>query len=141
MHQHVLTDVATLRGYRQDLVVLKFLSGLSPSLRSQVRDQILGRDNIPTLTVTFFRVGCVSTGAAVTTAPSIEQSAMASTREKGRGRERDFMGGSGSFGGGRGFSGARVTVSDKRPRLCKRRERTNHTSAKCWEKFSRPEWA
>jgi len=43
MHQPAVTDVATLRGYRQDLVVSKFLSGLSPTLRSQVRGQILGR--------------------------------------------------------------------------------------------------
>jgi len=32
MHQPVVTDAATLRGYRQDLAVSKFLSGLSPSL-------------------------------------------------------------------------------------------------------------
>jgi len=34
MHQHAVTNVATLRGYRQDLAVSKFLSGLSPSPRS-----------------------------------------------------------------------------------------------------------
>ena len=32
IHQPVVTDAATLRGYRQDLAVSKFLSGLSPSL-------------------------------------------------------------------------------------------------------------
>ena len=31
MHQPVVTDAVTLRGYHQDLVVLKFLFGLSPS--------------------------------------------------------------------------------------------------------------
>ena len=34
MHQSVITDVATLRGCRQDLVISKFLSYLSPTLRS-----------------------------------------------------------------------------------------------------------
>ena len=34
MHQPV-TNAATLRRYHQDLAVSKFLSGLSPSLRSQ----------------------------------------------------------------------------------------------------------
>jgi len=34
MHQTVVTDAATLRGYLQDLVILKFLSDLSPILRS-----------------------------------------------------------------------------------------------------------
>ena len=56
MHQPVVTDAATLRGYYQDLAVLKFISGLSPTLRSQVRGQILGGDSILTLTVTFSRV-------------------------------------------------------------------------------------
>jgi len=32
MHQLFVTDAATLRGYRQDLAVSKFLSGLSPTL-------------------------------------------------------------------------------------------------------------
>ena len=37
IHQHVVTDATTMREHRQDLAVLKFLSGLSPTLRSQVR--------------------------------------------------------------------------------------------------------
>ena len=32
IHQPVVTYAATLRGYRQDLAVSKFLSGLSPTL-------------------------------------------------------------------------------------------------------------
>ena len=32
MHQPAVIDAATLRGYRQDLAVSKFLSGLSPTL-------------------------------------------------------------------------------------------------------------
>jgi len=32
MHQLAVIEAATLRGYRQDLAVLKFLSGLSPIL-------------------------------------------------------------------------------------------------------------
>jgi len=59
-------------------------SCLSPSLRSQVRGQILGGDNIPTLTATFSRIMRISTGVDVTT--FIEQSAMASRRGRGRGR-------------------------------------------------------
>jgi len=47
MHRPSVTDAATLRGYRQDLAVSKFLSGLSLTLRSQLRGQILGGDNIP----------------------------------------------------------------------------------------------
>jgi len=46
MHQPAVNDAATLREYRQDLAVSKFLSGLSPILRSQVRDQVLGGDGI-----------------------------------------------------------------------------------------------
>ena len=32
MHQPAVTNATTLRGYRQDLAVSKFLSGLSPTL-------------------------------------------------------------------------------------------------------------
>ena len=56
MHQPVVPDATTLRGYCQDLVVSEFLSGLSLTLRSQVRGQILEGDNILTLTATFSRV-------------------------------------------------------------------------------------
>ena len=102
MHQPVVTDIATLRGYRQDLAMSKFLSGLSQSFRSQVRGQILERDNIPILTATFSKFMRVSTGVDVTIAPSIEQFVMASGRGRGCGRDRgrDFVGIRDSFGGG-----------------------------------------
>jgi len=120
MQQPAVIDVATLWEYRQDLAVSKFLYGLSPSLRSLVRAQILGGENIPTLTATFFTVMRVSAGAEVTTTPSIEQFAMTSGRGRGRGRgrKRHFVEERGSFGG-HGSFGARLTVSDKGPRLCK----------------------
>ena len=102
------------REYRQDLIVSKFLSGLSPSLRSQVRDQILEGDNIFTLTATFPRVISFLL-ELVSLAPSIVQSAMVSGRGRGRGRCRDFGGESGLFGGGRGSYGGRQTVGDKGP--------------------------
>ena len=76
MHQPSVTDATTLRGYRQDLAMSKFLSGLSPTLRSQVRGQILKRDSISMLTTTFSRVMRVSTRADISSTPSIEQSAM-----------------------------------------------------------------
>jgi len=62
MHQSSVTNATTLRGYRQDLAVSKFLSDLTLTLRSQVRGQILGGNSIPTLTFTFSRVMRVSTG-------------------------------------------------------------------------------
>ena len=114
MHQPSVTDEATLRGYRQDLAISKFLSGLNPTLRSWVRGQILGGDSILTLTANFSRVMWVSTGADVSSALSIEQSAMVSRRSKGRGRDRDFGGrGRGSVGGGRGSYGGRQSASEK----------------------------
>ena len=72
-------------------------------------------DNIPILTATFFRVMCISTGADVTTASFIEQSAIASGSGSGcgHGRGRDFRGGRDSFGGDRGSYGGKQTVSDK----------------------------
>ena len=46
--------------------------------------QILGADSIPTLTIIFSRVMCVTTGADVSSVSSIEQSAMYFGRGKGR---------------------------------------------------------
>ena len=37
MHRPSVIDVATLRGYHQDLTMSKFLSGMSFTLRSQMR--------------------------------------------------------------------------------------------------------
>ena len=107
MHQPTVTDAATLRGYRQDLAVSKFLSGLSPKLRSQMRGQILREDRILKLTVTFSRVMRVSTGSKISFAPSVEQSAMIFDCGRGRGRGRDFRGrGRGSVESERGSYGA-----------------------------------
>ena len=103
MHQPAVTDATTLRGYRQDLAVSKFLSGLSSSLRSQVRGQILRGDSILTSTATFLRVMRVSTRADVFSAPSIEQSAIVSGRGRSRGRGHDF--------GGRGRGLLKVNVA------------------------------
>ena len=41
MYQPDITDVTILREYRQNLIVSKFLSGMSPSVCSRVRGQIL----------------------------------------------------------------------------------------------------
>jgi len=79
------------RGGIVKISVSKFLSTLSPSLRSQVRGQILRENNISILTVTFSRVMCVSTGADVITASSIEQSVMAFECGRGRDRGHDFV--------------------------------------------------
>ena len=76
MHYPAVTDAATLREYRQDLAVSKFLSGLSHTLRSQVWGQTLGGESILTLTATFSRVMRVSNGSDISFASSIEQSAM-----------------------------------------------------------------
>ncbi|XP_020252608.1 uncharacterized protein LOC109829921 [Asparagus officinalis] len=135
MHQPAVADAATLLGYRRDLAVSKFLSGLHPNLQSQVRGQILGGDSIPSLTATFSRVMQVSTGVSSDTSapspPSVDQSAMFSSRGRGRGRGRDSLGGRGSFSGRQGDS-------DRGSRQCGHCGRTNHISEKCWEKFGRP---
>jgi len=107
MHQHVVIDATTLREYCQDLAVSKFLSGLSLTLRSQMMGKRLGGDSIPTLTDTFSRVVRVFTGADVSSASSIEQSAMYSGRGRGHSRGHEFGGGRGSFGAGHIFTSGR----------------------------------
>jgi len=57
----------------------------------------------------------VSTGSDVSSASSMDQSAMYSGcgRGLGRGRGRDFGGGYSSFGAGRNVPGGRLNASDK----------------------------
>ena len=93
-------------------------------------DQILRGDSIPTLTATFSRVMRVSTGADISSAPSIEQSAMISGRGIGRGRD---FGGLVSFVGVRGSYGGRQGVVDKGLRQCEHCRRNNQISEQCWE--------
>ena len=94
------------------------------------------------LTATFSRVMWVSAGADVSSALSIEQSAMVSRRSKGRGRDRVFGGrGRGSVRGGRGSYGGRQSASKKGSRQFRYCGRSNHISEMCWKKFNRPEWA
>jgi len=106
-----------------------------------VRGQILGGDSIPTLTATFSRVMQVSTGANVSSASSMDLSAMYSGRGRGRGRRCHFGGGRGSFDAGRNVPGRRLNASDKGSRHCTHCGRNNHISEKCWTKFGRSEWA
>jgi len=139
MHQPAVTDAATLRGYRQNLTVSKFQFGLSPILRSQVRDQRLGGDSIFTLIATFSRVMQISTGSNVSSTSSIEQSAMIFGR--GRGRDRNFGGARRGSVRERGSYGDRQNAPEKGLRQCRNCERSNHIFAKCWKKFGRPKWA
>ena len=131
MHQPVVIDAATLREYCQDFAVSKFLSGLSLTLRSQMMGKILGGDSIPTLTDTFSRVVRVFTGADVSSAPSIEQSAMYSGRGRGHSRGHEFGGGRGSFGVGHIFTSGRQSTPDKGPRHCKYCGRSNCIFERC----------
>ena len=144
MHQPAVTDAAILRGNRQDLAVSKVLFGLSLTLRSKLWGQILGGKCIPTLTVIFSRVMWVSFWSEVSYAPSIEQSTMISSRDRGRscGRGRDFGGrGRGFVGGRRGSYGGRQSASEKDSRQCRHCGCSNHISEKCCEKIRRLKWA
>jgi len=68
----------------------------------------MGGDSIPTLTATFSRIMQVSTRSDVSSAPSIEQSAMIFGHGRSRGHGCDFGGrGRGFVGGGRGSYGGR----------------------------------
>jgi len=102
MHRPTVTDVVMLREYRQDLVVSIFYLAWV-SLRSQVQGQILKGESIPILIATFSRVMRIFTGANISPASSIEQSAMVSESGRDRGRGRNFGGGCGSFVGDRGM--------------------------------------
>lgn len=61
VYQFLVIDLNTLRQYRQDLVIIKFLSSLGSSLVIQVSGQILAGDNIPLLMAAHSRVLRIST--------------------------------------------------------------------------------
>ena len=107
-----------------------------------MQSQILGGDSISTLTATLSIVMHVSTGADVSSASSIDQSAMYSGRGRGRGHGggATFRGG-GSFGARDNVPGGQLNLSDKGPRHCTHYDQNNHIFEKCWTKFGRPEWA
>jgi len=82
----------------------------------------------------------VSIGADVSSASSINQSAMYFGRGRGGGRGRGDLGGCGSFGAGRNVPVERLNASNKGPRHCKHCGQNNHIFEKYWTKFGRPEW-
>jgi len=107
--------------------VSKFLSGLGPLLRYQVRGQILRGDNIPTLTATFSRVMCVSIGDGMSSGPSIEQSAwFPGVIEVAVVVMIVILEDVDPLEGGRGPYGGRQSGFDKGPCQCRHCERNNH---------------
>ena len=83
-----------------------------------MRGQTLGGDSIPILTATFSRVMRVSTEADISSAPSIEQTAMIFGRGRSRGRDHDFGGqGCRSLGGRRSSYGGRQSASERPPTM------------------------
>ena len=89
-----LTDITTMRRYREELAVAAYLSGLALQLSSQVWGHVHGSDSTPSLESTFARILRISIGTPTSTS---DHSAMAVTRGCGRGR-------SFSRGGGRGWT-------------------------------------
>jgi len=100
VHQSLVTDLWVLKMYCEDLAVLKILYGLDPSLVTQVCGQILGGDNMPSLSTAYSRILQVSIGfePTATSISHTEHSAMTAIRDRGRGQgcRRDS-------GGRRGF--------------------------------------
>jgi len=83
----------------------------------------------------------ISTEADISSAPSIEQSAMISGLDRSRARGRDFGGRERRFVGGECDSyGGKQSSSEKELWQCRYGSRNNHISEKCWEKFYRAEW-
>lgn len=64
VYQPLVTDLKILRQYRQDFVVVKFLSSLYSSLPTQMRDQIFTGDRVLSLT-TYSRVFRIFIGSTM----------------------------------------------------------------------------
>ena len=140
MHQSAVTDAAILRGYRQDLAVSNFLSGLSPSLRSQVRGterryySYIDSYLLQSYVCVYWR-GYVSCTICWVECHGLR------TWQRLWSWSRSWFWRTWLIGGEHGSYGSRQSGFDKAPDNCKHCGRNNHISEKCWEKFGHLKWA
>ncbi|XP_056159617.1 uncharacterized protein LOC115679796 [Syzygium oleosum] len=102
----ITSDVKTMQEQREQLAVMGFLGALGPEFDA-VRSQILGGNNVPSLTETFSRVLRVSRESSKDISPTGDSSALAvqGNRGGGQGRGGGRSGrGFNSGGSGRGFN-------------------------------------
>ena len=147
LYQPPTTDLCTLEGYREELIAGVYLSGLRPSIASQIRGQVLSGTQVPDMTSIFSSALRVSTGVTLsarvtssigpssfTSSPLPESSALLVSSNHGRDGGRNSKATT--------SRGGRPTAKGKQifpP--CTYCGKTTHASEKCWKEFGKPEWA
>ena len=135
LYQPPTTDLVTLKRYRAKLYAGIYLSGLLPSIASQLRGSLLSGDHVPSITTIFSAALRVMTGMPslpLSSAPSDTPppSAMIVSAPRARddgGLPPRFHGNRPHFGRGRNLFPP-----------CPHCGKQNHPANKCWKQFGKP---
>ena len=135
LYQPPTTDLVTLKRYRAELYAGIYLSGLRPSIASQIRGSLLSGDHVPSITTIFSASLRVTTGMPsppLSSAPS--DTPPPSTMAISAPRARDDGGIPPRFDGNRPPRGRGRNLFPPCPHCGKQ----NHPANKCWKKFGKP---
>ena len=135
LYQPPTTDLVMLKRYRAELYVGIYLSGLRPSIASQLRGSLLSGDHAPGITTIFPDALRVTTGMPLlplysTPSDTPPPSAMAVSTP----RARDDGGLPPRFDGNRPPRGCGRNLFPPCPHWGKQ----NHPANKCWKQFGKP---
>ena len=146
LYQPPTTDLRTLERYREELIAGVYLSGLRPSIASQIHGQVLSGTQVPDMTSIFSSALRVSTGVTLsarvtsstgpsssTSFPLPESSALLVSGTRGREGGRNSK--ATTSRGGRPSAKGKKIFSP-----CTYCGKTTHASEKCWKEFGKPEW-
>ena len=135
LYQPPTTDLMMLKRYRAELYAGIYLSGLRPSIASQLRGSLLSGDHVPGITTIFSAALRVTTGM-----PSLPLSSAPgdtpppSVMVVSAPRVRDDGGLPPSFDGNRTPHGC----GRNRFLPCPHYDKQNHPTNKCWKQFGKP---
>ena len=135
LYQTPTTDLVTLKCYCAKLYVGIYLSGLRPSITSQLRGSLLSCDHVPDITTIFSVALRVTTGMPLlplSSAPSDTPPLLAMAIYAPRARDDGDL--PPCFDGNRPPRGRGRNLFPPCPHYSKQ----NHPTNKCWKQFSKP---
>ena len=135
LYQPPTTDLVTLKRYHAELYAGSYLSGLHPSIASQLKVSLLSGDHVPSITTIFsatLRVMTSMPSLPLSSAPSDTTPPLAMAVSAPR--ARDDGGLPPRFDGNRPPRGCGSNLFPPCPHCGKQ----NHPANKCWKQFSKP---
>ena len=147
LYQPPTRNLCTLERYCEELIARVYLSGLRPSIASQIHGQVLSGTQVSDMTSIFCSALQVSTGVTLSTRVTSSTRPSSSTSSPLPESSVQLVSGTHGRDGGRNSKattshGGRPTTKGKQifpP--CTYCGKTTHASEKCWKEFRKPEWA